>query len=137
MQSESTQKVLLSKADLTLEKALEVAQGTEAAADLSTRVTALQERYHEIFLESLGTITPFQAKQSVTPAAQPKFFKPRPVPYTLGEKVESKLDRLTQAGVLEKVPYSEWAATVVSVPKRDGGIRLCGDFKVTVNCVPL
>ena len=103
------------------------------SADLSTRVTALQERYHEVFSESLGMITPFQAKLSVTPAAQPKFFKPRPVPYALREKVESELDRLTQAGVLEKVPYSEWAAPVVAVPKRDGGIRLCGDFKVTVN----
>ena len=32
MQSESTQKVLLTKADLTLEKALEISQGMEAAA---------------------------------------------------------------------------------------------------------
>ena len=32
MQSESTQKVLLTKADITLEKALEISQGMEAAA---------------------------------------------------------------------------------------------------------
>ena len=36
-------------------------------------------------------------------------------------------------GVLEKVPYSEWASPVVLVLKHDGGLRICGDYKVGVN----
>ena len=102
---------------------------------IESRVAALQEQYQEVFSETLGTITPFQAKLSVTPGAPPKFFKPRSVPFALKERVESELDRLERDGVLEKTNYSEWAAPVVTVPKPDGQIRLCGDYKVTVNPV--
>ena len=37
------------------------------------------------------------------------------------------------SGVLRKVNYAEWAAPIVPVPKKDGTIRICGDYKVTVN----
>ena len=105
------------------------------SASIESRVAVLQEQYEEVFSETLGTISPFQAKLSVTPDAQPKFFKPRSVPSALRERVESELDCLERDGVLEKTYYSEWAAPVVAVPKQDGQLRLCGDYKVTVNPV--
>ena len=105
------------------------------SASLENRVVELQEQFQEVFSGTLGTITPFKATLSVMADATPKFFKPRSVPFALRARVENKLDRLEQAGVLEKTHYSEWAAPVVAVPKRDGRIRLCGDYKVTVNPV--
>ena len=49
------------------------------------------------------------------------------------KKVERELDHLEQKGIIEPVLYSDWAAPVVHVLKRNGSVRLCGDFSVTIN----
>ena len=36
-------------------------------------------------------------------------------------------------GVLEAVQFLEWVAPIVPVVKRDGSIRVCGDYKLTIN----
>ncbi|XP_056135399.1 uncharacterized protein K02A2.6-like, partial [Lampris incognitus] len=62
-----------------------------------------------------------------------KFCPPRNVPYALRSKVEAELTRLTDLGVISPVEHSDWATPVVPVNKKDGTVRLCGDFKVTLN----
>ena len=90
-------------------------------------------RYQDVFANELGTLHPFQAKLTVAKEARPKFYRARPVPFSLRSEVEEALDRLESDGILEKISYSEWAAPIVTVPKKDGSIRICGDYKVTVN----
>ena len=51
------------------------------------------------------------------------------------EKIEKELDRLTSSGVLEPIQFSEWASPIVPVLKSDRIVRICGDFKVTLNSV--
>jgi len=76
-----------------------------------------------------------KAKLFVKPDSKPKFSKPCPVPHALKGTIEQELDRLESMGVIEKVRYSEWAATIVPVVKPDNSIRVCRDYKVTVNSV--
>lgn len=93
----------------------------------------LLDKYGDIFVDELGTIKSFSAKLHVNPQEKPKFYKVRTVPYALQSAIDDELDRLEREGILEKVTHSEWATPIVAVPKPDGSVRLCGDFKVTVN----
>ena len=36
-------------------------------------------------------------------------------------------------GVLKSLLFSEWAIPIVIVPKSDGQLRICGDYKRTGN----
>ena len=49
--------------------------------------------------------------------------------------VEAELQHLEDQGILSKVDWCEWATPIVPVVKRTGAVRICGDFKVTVNPV--
>ena len=88
-----------------------------------------------VFEETLGTLKGFKAKLHLKPEATPKFFKARPVPFALRKKVEESLDELEQEGVLTKVTHSDWGSPIVVVPKKTGDVRICGDYKVTLNQV--
>ena len=93
----------------------------------------LLDKFSEVFTEKLGAIKSFSAKLSLKEGEEPKFFKPRSIPYAVRGAIEKELDRLEQQGILEKVTYSEWATPIVPVAKPDGRYWICGDFKVTVN----
>ena len=63
----------------------------------------------------------------------PKYCKARVPPYSLREKIEQELDRLQVNGIITKVEHSDWATPIVPVLKKDGSVRICGDYKITVN----
>ena len=93
------------------------------------------EKYPLLFSESLGTFKGFEAKIYVPSDAKPQYYKPRPVPYSIKDRLGRELDRLVQEGTLEPVEFSEWAAPIVPIVKEDKSLRICGDYKVTVNRV--
>lgn len=57
------------------------------------------------------------------------------MPYAIKEQVEMELRKLVERGVLKSVKHSSWAAPIVVVPKADKSVRICGDYKKTVNRV--
>ncbi|CAH2207977.1 jg821, partial [Pararge aegeria aegeria] len=87
----------------------------------------------EVFRDGLGTYKGNPVAIHVKSGANPRFLKARPVPYALRERVEKEIDRLEREGVLRAVSFSEWATPVVPIVKKSGEIRLCGDYRSTVN----
>jgi len=63
----------------------------------------------------------------------PVFIKPRVIPYGLRESVKCEIDRLVGDKTLIKVETSEWATPIVPIRKPNGSIRICGDYKITLN----
>ena len=98
-----------------------------------TRLHTLLETYKEVFRDELGTMNSVKAELKLKENVTPRFHRPRPVPFALKGAVEQELARLEEKGILKKVSHSSWAAPVVPVPKKDGKVRICGDYKVTVN----
>ena len=103
--------------------------------NVSTALVELLQKYRTLFNDQLGTMVGVQAKLAVKPDAKPKFCRARTAPYALRDAIEKDLTHLQQLGVIESVKYSDWATPIVPVPKPDGSVRICGDFKVTINPV--
>ena len=111
-------------------KSLNVPQATLPAKE---RLDTILDKYSDVFEDKLGTFKSAKAKLTLKADAQAYFHKARAVPYALRPKVEEELRRLQNEGILTKVKWSEWGTPIVPVPKNDGSVRICGDYKVTVN----
>ena len=88
-----------------------------------------------MFQSGLGTLQGTEARIHVDKDAKPIYCKARPVPYLLKAKIENKIQQLVDEGTIEPVQFSEWAAPIVPIVKEDGSVRICGDYKMTVNKV--
>ena len=97
------------------------------------KLSSLLSRYSEVFYEGLGKLSGMKAKIHLKEEVRPKFYRPRNVPYIMRSKLDKELDRLQALGIISPVQFSEWAAPIVPVTKPDGSIRVCGDYKLTVN----
>ena len=96
-------------------------------------LSSVLKKHQAVFEIGLGTITCAKAALHIDPHAPPKFHPPRPVPFALRQKMEEELERLEKEGVIRRRKSAEWAAPIFAVPKSDGSVRICGDYKVTLN----
>ena len=85
-----------------------------------------------MFRDELGKAENITATLHLEEGATPKICNARPVSYSLREKVERELERL-QEGIIEPTKFSDWAAPVMPVTKADSLLRLCGNYKLTIN----
>ena len=93
----------------------------------------LLEDFASVFEPGLGQYSGPPVRLQLKAGARPRFMKARCVPLALKDKVEAQLDKEIERGVLRPVSSSDYASPIVPVLKRDGSIRICADFKRTVN----
>ncbi|XP_041969286.1 uncharacterized protein K02A2.6-like [Aricia agestis] len=94
-------------------------------------VQKLSREFADVFAPGLGTCTSrFSLRLR---DSKPIFIKARNLPLAMRKPVEAELDRLVQEGTIVKIQNSEYGTPIVPVVKRNGDIRICGDYKVTVN----
>nr|XP_029708272.1 uncharacterized protein K02A2.6-like [Aedes albopictus] len=90
-------------------------------------------KYSNVFDDSIGRISSVQANLRLKPNAKPVILKARKIPFNMKKVVEDELDKLVAQGVLSKVNQSEWVTPIVPVKKSENRVRICGDYKQTVN----
>jgi len=91
------------------------------------------QKYPSVFNEKLGCFKHKTFKLYLKENTIPVFCKPRVIPFSLKDSVSKELERLIKAELLVPVESSDWATPIVPVVKPDKSIRLCGDYKVTLN----
>ena len=100
----------------------------------STTLTKMLQKHESVYKDELGLVIGASANIHVKPNATPNFCKAQPIPpYALRNRVKKEIDRMQQAGIIEPIQISEWAAVIVPVVKSDGSIRICLDYMVAVN----
>ena len=89
--------------------------------------------YKEVFKSEMGTLKGFEVELKADPDCKPKFCKARPVPHALNERIEKELEILVKDEIYEPIQYSKWAAPIVPILKDDSTVRICGNYKQTIN----
>ncbi|RXN36825.1 Transposon Tf2-11 poly [Labeo rohita] len=88
--------------------------------------------YAEVF-QDIGVCRMPSISIDIDSTVTPRFFKARPVPFALRPQLDEELDKLVAQGIFEPVRHAKWATPIVAVAKKDGGLRICGDYRCTVN----
>jgi len=92
-----------------------------------------QNQFPIIFEQRVGKIPGHKGSLQLREQAKPVFVKAREVPYALRAPVNQELDVLIRDGILTPIEKCDWGSPLVPMRKPDGRVRLCIDFKVTVN----
>ena len=99
----------------------------------------LCDSFPDLFKPELGCLKDFELDVRFKPDAEPRFCKPRPVPFALQEDLNQAYDAGIRRGVWEPTTFNAYGTPVVPIRKallpgqQKAKIRVCGDYSVTVN----
>lgn len=101
--------------------------------NINNELNIILEQYKDLFNGELGKFKHSKVHLELKENSSPIFFQPRKVPIAFKQQVDEELTKLIANGVLTKVDTADYGTPLVPVLKEDGHIRVCGDYKVTIN----
>ena len=90
-------------------------------------------RFPQVFSDTLGKYTGPKVHIAQLPDCNPVFLRERNLPLAIKSKVKYAIDKMIKEGILTPTEESQWATPIVPVIKPDGSVRVCGDYRETVN----
>ena len=102
--------------------------------DTKAKLEELKNKFSDIFKENpqskvKGKLAHLVLKKD----AVPKFLPARTVPIAIEKLLDAEIKKMVKQGYWTSVSQSKWSTPLVPVPKKDGGVRICGGYKHTVN----
>lgn len=127
----------ISQTNRTNNRVQERTNTNESTAEENRNLGNIKEnflaKYRHLFSPGLGTYNRAEFAIRMKKNTTPVYYKPRTLPFAIRDKVEAEIERLVKEGALSQVEVGEWGTPVVPILKKDGTLRLCGDYKITVN----
>lgn len=104
-----------------------------------TNVSEITDNYKDVFVDEVVTVKGIKGitakltlRDTYTQSNKPKYVKTRTVSFFLRSRVK-ELNRSEAEGTLTNVQHRDLATPIVPALKKNGSIRICGDFRVTLN----
>uniref|UniRef100_A0A2N9HIE5 Uncharacterized protein n=1 Tax=Fagus sylvatica TaxID=28930 RepID=A0A2N9HIE5_FAGSY len=116
------------------EEPREVKIGTRCATEQKEALITLLREFHEIFAWSYQDMPGLDTdivvhKIPLKPECKPVKQALRRMKPEVILKIKEEVEKQLKAGFLSTVTYSDWVANIVPVPKKDGKVRMCVDYR--------
>ena len=100
---------------------------------LDSSLQTIVSKFEKVFSDKLGTYRGPPVDLLLNPSIKPIYCRARRVPLGLLPKVEKAIDDLVEQNVFSPIENVSWGTPLVPVVKPDGSIRICADYKITLN----
>ncbi|KAG7505880.1 hypothetical protein JOB18_041623 [Solea senegalensis] len=99
-----------------------------AGATVLTVTTPWQQHWPSLFA-GLGCLTVFNHQPLINPRVSPVIQPQCWLPLALRDDVTAELQKLLEAGIIERIDTSPWISNLVVAKKKSGGLRPCVDLR--------
>merc|ERR1711911_534299 len=106
--------------------------------EYESQLKALLNEFQDVIAltgDELGLTNLIEHKISIPPNTKPIYIPKYRTPHSQQIKMEQEINKLEEQNIIEP-SMSPWSFPLISVPKKDGGRRLCVDFRKLNSLTP-